>query len=56
MSKIKVTDQNDTTKLTAEQMTQVKGGAGYIKIGDIKGESKAVSGSIRTSVQWPYRG
>lgn len=43
MSKINNEDLNEKKEaketLSAEDMEQVKGGAGYLKIGDIKGES-----------------
>jgi hypothetical protein len=39
MAKIKATDM----KLTEESLEQVKGGPAYIKIGDIKGESRDTS-------------
>ena len=38
MPKLKIQNLGSARKLTAEDMTQVKGGGGYIKIGDIKGE------------------
>lgn len=37
-------DTNKTTKLTEEEMMQVKGGPAYIKIGDIKGEVMSTGG------------
>ena len=43
MAKINIDDLNQGKKLTAEDMTQVKGGGGYIKIGDIKGECEVAA-------------
>lgn len=58
MSKIKITDQTNTTKLSAEQMEQVKGGPVFMKLDDIKGESqdsRSTTTRVFTSVQGPYQ-
>ncbi len=43
MAKIDVNDLNQGKQLKAEDLTQVKGGGGYIKLGSIKGESNGVT-------------
>ncbi len=46
MSKIKTTDLSNDKKLTAEDMSNVKGGPVFLKLDDIKGESRAVGGRL----------
>ncbi len=38
MASINVNDINEEMTISDEEVTSVKGGAGYLKIGDIKGE------------------
>jgi len=40
MKDIKINDMQEEVVLDAEAMEAVKGGPAYIKLGDIKGESK----------------
>ena len=45
MAKLNINDLGEMT-LTDAHLTQVKGGPAYLKLGDIKGESRAKVDSI----------
>jgi len=42
MKELKINDLNEAT-VNAEEAAEVKGGPAYIKLGDIKGESRRVA-------------
>ena len=47
MAKIEINDLNEEITISEEEIKHVNGGAGYLKIGDIDGESQ-----LRGSTSW----
>ncbi len=60
MKDIKVTELTEEKVISADEAAAVKGGPAYIKLGDIKGESRLARPTVQkpatgyTEVEWTY--